>query len=189
MTESLTDDREAFFDQFTKEFFSVNGTLKVSEEQRQEAIKVCLQSDEKAALKCMESFGTEDFRDDLPNVTVATLVIHGDGDGTVPFKGSGARTHAAIPHSELVVLAGAPHGCNVSHADEFGGQIDPGQVRSGHAFPPLRRIHVPRTRVQDRPVRVPACTTRPAVELDGGAAVMPTSVDDDGEVAEGVEHR
>ncbi len=178
MTESLTDDWEAFFDQFTKEFFSVNGTLKVSEEQRQEAIKVCLQSDEKAALKCMESFGTEDFRDDLPNVTVATLVIHGDGDGdgTVPFKGSGARTHAAIPHSELVVLAGAPHGCNVSHADEFGGQIDPGQVRSGHAFPPLRRIHVPRTRVQDRPVRVPT-------------GVMPTSVDDDGEVAEGVEHR
>ncbi len=119
MTESLADDREAFFDQFTKEFFSVNGTLKVSEEQRQDAIKLCLQSDEKAALKCMESFGTEDFRDDLPNVTVATLVIHGDGDGTVPLEGSGARTHAAIPHSELVVLAGAPHGCNVSHAEEF----------------------------------------------------------------------
>ena len=95
------------------------GVLKVSEAQRQDAIKVCLQSDEKAALKCMESFGTEDFRGDLPNVTVATLVIHGDGDGTVPFKGSGARTQAAIPQSELVMLAGAPHGCNVSHADEF----------------------------------------------------------------------
>lgn len=67
----------------------------------------------------MESFGTEDFRGDLPNVTVATLVIHGDGDETVPFKGSGARTQAAIPQSELVMLAGAPHGCNVSHADEF----------------------------------------------------------------------
>ena len=67
----------------------------------------------------MESFGTTDFRPDLPNITVPTLVLHGNGDETVPFEGSGLRTHAAIPQSELVVLNGAPHGCNVSHADEF----------------------------------------------------------------------
>jgi non-heme chloroperoxidase len=46
-------------------------------------------------------------------------VLHGDADGTVPFEGSGQRTHAAVPGSELVVLDGAPHGCNVSHAREF----------------------------------------------------------------------
>ena len=119
MTADLTDDREAFFDQFTTQFFSVDGELKVTEAQRHEAIALCLQSDQKAALGCMASFGTEDFRGDLPNVTVPTLVIHGDGDGVVPFEGSGARTHAAIPHSELVMLSGAPHGCNVSHPDEF----------------------------------------------------------------------
>jgi len=67
----------------------------------------------------MASFGATDFRDDLPNVTVPTLVLHGDGDATVPFEGSGARTHQAIADSELVVLPGAPHGCNVSHADQF----------------------------------------------------------------------
>lgn len=48
-----------------------------------------------------------------------TLVIHGDGDGIVLFGGSGERTHRIVAHSELVVLAGAPHGCNVSHAAEF----------------------------------------------------------------------
>ncbi|MEP6979046.1 MAG: alpha/beta hydrolase [Thermoleophilia bacterium] len=119
MTADLTEDRKAFFDQFTTEFFSVDGELKVSEQQRQEAIALCLQSDEKAALACMASFGTTDFRDDLPNVHVPTLVLHGDGDATVPFEGSGARTHRAIHHSELVVLTDAPHGCNVSHADEW----------------------------------------------------------------------
>ncbi len=72
-----------------------------------------------AALLCMAAFATEDFRGDLKNVTVPTLVIHGDGDAVVPFEGSGARTHAAIEQSQLVVLHGAPHGCNVSHADEF----------------------------------------------------------------------
>ena len=119
MTKALTDDREAFFDGFATQFFSANGVLKVTESQRQQAIAQCLQSNEKAALKCMESFATEDFRRDLPNVTVPTLVLHGDSDGTVPFGGSGARTHAAIPQSQLVVLADAPHGCNLSHADEF----------------------------------------------------------------------
>ena len=119
MTADLTADRASFFDQFTTQFFSVGGELLVTEAQRQDAIKVCMQSDQKAALACMSSFGTEDFRGDLPNITVPALVIHGDGDGVVPFAGSGARTHAAVLHSELVVLQGAPHGCNVSHPAEF----------------------------------------------------------------------
>ena len=119
MTADLTADRDGFFDKFTTQFFSVKGELKVTEAQRQEAIGLCEQSDQKAALACMASFGTEDFRADLAAVTVPTLVIHGDGDGVVDFHGSGARTHAAIAHSQLNVITGAPHGCNVSHPAEF----------------------------------------------------------------------
>lgn len=119
MEAGIKADRTAFFDQFTKDFFSVNGELKVSEDERQKAIALCHQSDQKAALGCMEAFGTTDFRDDLKKVSVPTLVIHGDGDGIVPVEGSGERTHKAIPGSELVVVPGAPHGFNVSHAEEF----------------------------------------------------------------------
>jgi non-heme chloroperoxidase len=67
----------------------------------------------------MEAFGTTDFRDDLTKVTVPALVIHGDGDGVVPFEGSGKRTHEAIAGSEIVVVPDAPHGLNVSHAEQF----------------------------------------------------------------------
>ena len=56
---------------------------------------------------------------DLPTITLPTLVLHGNADETVPFEGSGRLTHQAVPQSELVVLDGAPHGCNVSHAPEF----------------------------------------------------------------------
>ena len=91
----------------------------VTEQQRKEAIELCLQADKFAALECMTSFGTTDFRKDLKHVSVPTLVIQGDPDGVVPFEGSSQRTHPAIPHSELVVLPGAPRGLNVSHADEF----------------------------------------------------------------------
>lgn len=123
MEAGLRADREAFFDQFTKDFFSANGELKVSEEERQDAIALCLQSDQAAALGCMQAFGTTDFRADLAKVTVPTLVIHGDADGIVPLEGSGQRTHAAIPGSTLVVVPGAPHGFNVSHAERFNAEL------------------------------------------------------------------
>jgi non-heme chloroperoxidase len=54
---------------------------------------------------------------------VPTLVLHGGSDSTVPFEGSGKRTRAAIPHSELHLIAGAPHGCNVSDAEEFNAAV------------------------------------------------------------------
>ncbi|MBM3210470.1 alpha/beta hydrolase [Candidatus Saccharibacteria bacterium] len=121
MTAQLTADSDAFFDQFTKEFFSANadGNILVSENERQAAISLCKKADKVAALEAMQSFGISDFRDDLQKITVPTLVIHGDADGIVPFEGSGARTHQAITHSELRLLAGGPHGINVSHTDEF----------------------------------------------------------------------
>lgn len=121
MTADLTkdEDEDKFYDGFTRKFFSVNGELKVSEQQRQDAIALCKQADKKAALACLAAFGGTDFREDLPKVTVPALVLHGDGDATVPFEGSGQRTHAALPGSELRVITGAPHGCNVSHPEEW----------------------------------------------------------------------
>ncbi len=112
-------DRNAYFEQFTRDFFSVNGTLQVTESQRGAAIALCQQSAQHAALACMESFATTDFRKDLEKVTVPTLVIHGEGDAIVPIEGSGARTHRAVSQSNLVRVNGAPHGLNVSHAHAF----------------------------------------------------------------------
>jgi pimeloyl-ACP methyl ester carboxylesterase len=112
-------DRDAYFDQFTRAFFTANGVLKVSEAQRVDAIALCQQSARHSALACMDSFATTDFRNDLKKVTVPTLVIHGDADAIVPFEGSGLRTHRAVPHSKLVTVSGAPHGLNVSHAQAF----------------------------------------------------------------------
>ena len=116
---ALRADRDAFFDGFTKDFFSAHGKLMVSEQDRREALALCKQSDPAAALGCMKAWATTDFRADLPRVTVPTLVLHGDADATVPFEGSGARTHAMVKGSALTVIPGAPHGLNVSHADEF----------------------------------------------------------------------
>jgi pimeloyl-ACP methyl ester carboxylesterase len=119
MSASLTAGQDSFYDDFTTQFFSANGQLKVTEAERQEALALCRQASKAAALACMTAFGTTDFRDDLPKVSVPVLVLHGDSDQTVPFEGSGQRTHEAIQGSQLHLIAGGPHGCNVSHAQEF----------------------------------------------------------------------
>jgi non-heme chloroperoxidase len=119
MAAALTANQDSFYDQFITEFFSVDGTLKVGEQQRKEALAMCHQAGKAAALACLTTFGATDFREDLPTVSVPSMVIHGDGDQTVPFAGSGKRTHEALPGSRLHVIADGPHGVNVSHADEF----------------------------------------------------------------------
>ncbi len=123
MKKALQEDRSSFFDQFTKDFFSANGALQVTEAQRAAAVALCHQSAQQAALACMDAFGTTDFRDDLKQVKVPTLVIHGDADAVVPLEGSGLRTHRAVPHSQLATVKGAPHGLNVSHAKAFNDEL------------------------------------------------------------------
>ncbi len=121
MTLDLTADSDAFYDTFTKQFFSPNGdgNLLVTEAQRQDALAVCKQASKMAALEAMQVFGIADFREDLKKISVPTLVIHGDADGVVPLEGSGARSHRAVAQSELHVISGGPHGVNVSHPEEF----------------------------------------------------------------------
>jgi pimeloyl-ACP methyl ester carboxylesterase len=117
--QAFQQDRGAYFEQFTQDFFSADGALRVTESQRREALALCHQSAQHAALACMDAFATTDFRQDLTQVRVPTLVIHGQADAIVPFAGSGRRTHRAIAHSTLVTVSGAPHGLNVSHALAF----------------------------------------------------------------------
>lgn len=123
MEEGIKADRDSFFEDFTTNFFSVDGDLKVSEQTRKDAVRLAHQSDQTAALGCMEAFGTTDFRDDLPKVSVPTLILHGDSDEIVPFEGSGKRTADIVPHSRTTVIEGAPHGFNASHAAEFNASL------------------------------------------------------------------
>jgi non-heme chloroperoxidase len=123
MAASLTANKDSFYDDFVTQFFSVAGELKVTDDQRKAALDMCHQAGKAAALACLGTFGHTDLREDLAKVLVPSLVIHGDGDETVPFEGSGKRTHEALVSSRLHVIAGGPHGINVSHADEFNEEL------------------------------------------------------------------
>lgn len=118
-TAAFVKDQDAFYDQQMTEFFTANGQLRVSAATRAEALGLCRQASKEASLACMAAWANTDFRDDLAQVSVPALIIHGEGDESVPLHGSGRRTHQAIPGSELRVIADGPHGCQISHPDEF----------------------------------------------------------------------
>ena len=111
-------DRMAFLDQFSKGFFSAGGELRVSEAQRRYALEIAAFASPKGTLDCISAFGRTDFRADLKQITIPTLVIHGDHDAIVPFEVSGKRTAASIPGAKLAVIKGGPHGVIASHPKE-----------------------------------------------------------------------
>lgn len=114
MQDQLRGDREGFLDGFLTTFFTADGELKVTEEQRQAALALAAQADLDAAVACIVLW-TSSFVDDVARLTVPTLVIHGDGDAIVPFEVSGKRTHEQVAGSELVLIEGGPHGVLDSH--------------------------------------------------------------------------
>ena len=117
--QGVTADRMAFLEGFTTNFFSANGKLMVSQAQCKYARDIAAFASPKGMLDCIHAFAYTDFRADLAKLKLPTLVIHGDADAIVPLQVSGARTHKAVPSSQLCVVKGGPHGFNLSHAAEF----------------------------------------------------------------------
>lgn len=71
-----------------------------------------------AGFRAMAIASAEDVRDVLPAIDVPTLLIYGERDERAPMTVADAL-HAAIRHSELVVLAGAGHVCNLEMPERF----------------------------------------------------------------------
>jgi pimeloyl-ACP methyl ester carboxylesterase len=68
--------------------------------------------------RAMARASAEDLRATLPGVAVPTLLIYGDHDVRAPLAVAD-HLHRAIAGSELVVLPGAGHLCNVEAAPAF----------------------------------------------------------------------
>lgn len=118
--QGVKDDRISFLDGFVTNFFTVGDrTDLVSEPLRVYHRDLAAFASPKGTLDCIGAFGRTDFRGDLARFELPTLVIHGDSDAVVPFEVSGKRSHEAIPNSELVLIEGAPHGFNATHAEQF----------------------------------------------------------------------
>jgi len=123
MAEACAGNRDGFLDSFITTFFSTaDGGLRVPDEVRTRALEIAHGSGPAAAPACIRIWAT-DLRTQVSSIEVPCLVLHGDGDQNVPIGASGARMRGLVRHAELVILEGAPHGANESHAAQWEGAV------------------------------------------------------------------
>lgn len=120
IADNIKADRPKFFRTFFDQFYGVGFiTSPVSEEVLDLSWNTAMLAGLKPTLACAESFGTTDFRPDLPSITVPTLIIHGTSDQTVPIDATGRALAKALPNAELIEYDGAPHGLFATESDRL----------------------------------------------------------------------
>jgi len=118
--ENLKKDRVTFLETFHKNFYNyglLSQTVSQAQLNYDWSISSC--ASPIATIKCAESWANTDFRPELQNVTVKTLIVHGDADKVVPIETAGKQAAQGIPDNQYIVIEGAPHGLNVTHADKL----------------------------------------------------------------------
>jgi non-heme chloroperoxidase len=69
------------------------------------------------------AFSQTDFTEDLRDITVPTLVMHGDDDQIVPYADSGPLTAQLVKNGTLKTYKGYPHGMPTTQAETINADL------------------------------------------------------------------
>jgi pimeloyl-ACP methyl ester carboxylesterase len=121
---AVSADRYAFFTDFFKNFYNTDLLLgkRVSEQAVQASWNIAAGASATASLACVPTWH-EDFRKDLAQIDIPTLVMHGDADRILPIAASGRRTGQLIKGARMVVVKDGPHCITWTHADEVNREL------------------------------------------------------------------
>jgi non-heme chloroperoxidase len=112
-------DRPAYFKDFLDNFYNVDmyaGT-RISDQAWQNSFNVAVAASAWAAYACVDTWLT-DFRADLPNIDVPTLLVHGEADRILPYENTAKRLPALIKDLTFVTVEGGPHNIARTHPEE-----------------------------------------------------------------------
>jgi non-heme chloroperoxidase len=71
----------------------------------------------KAHYDCIKAFSETDFTEDLQDLKVPVLIMHGDDDQIVPIADSALIAAKLVKNATLKVYKGYPHGMCATHPD------------------------------------------------------------------------
>lgn len=119
--DALQNDRVGFLKEFSKGFYNYdeNKGDRVSEAQLDYDFTIASFASPRATIQTALAWMHTDFSSELKNVDVPTLIVHGDADATVPIETSAKQAGAGIKDNTFEIIKGAPHGLNITHADEL----------------------------------------------------------------------
>ncbi|MEO6028845.1 MAG: alpha/beta hydrolase [Candidatus Binatia bacterium] len=122
MSQMIAADRPQFMTDGVPSLFAATAGESVSAAQMQWVVGLALQASPLATLACLRAFGQNDFRTELGAFTMPTLVIHGDADGSQPVTVA-REVAAAIPGTQYLEYAGAPHGLFLTERTRLAGDL------------------------------------------------------------------
>jgi len=104
-------DRSQFWRELSLPFYGYNRPdAKVSEGVRESFWLQSMMAGFPASYFCIKAFSETDLTEDLKNIDVPTLILHGDDDQIVPIADSALLSAKIVKNAKLVVYKGAPHG-------------------------------------------------------------------------------
>ena len=119
--DALESARVGFLKNFHKGFYNYDQLKgeRVSEAQLDYDFVIASHASPRGTIEAAKAWMDTDFRPELKNVDVPTLIVHGDDDQTVPISTSAEKAAKVFKDKRCEVIKGAPHGLNVTHAKEF----------------------------------------------------------------------
>jgi non-heme chloroperoxidase len=116
---AIVKDRYAYFGDFFDNFYNTDtfAPERISDRALEASFQVAAASSPFATYACVDTWLT-DFRDDLPQIDVPTLVVHGTADRILPYDATARRLPGLIKDLRLVTVEGGPHNICWTHFDE-----------------------------------------------------------------------
>ena len=117
-------DRSQFFKDLTLPFYGANRPgAKVSQGLRDSFWLQGMQGGFKGIFDCIKAFSETDFTEDLRQMDVPTLFLHGDDDQIVPIGDSALLAVKLIKNAQLKIYKGAPHGMCSTQKDQVNADL------------------------------------------------------------------
>jgi non-heme chloroperoxidase len=121
---SAVADRSQFWKDLSLPFYGYNRPgAKVSEGVRESFWMQGMLAGFPASYFCIKAFSETDQTEDLKEIDVPTLILHGDDDQIVPIQASALQSVKLIKGAELKIYKGAPHGMCTTRKEEVNADL------------------------------------------------------------------
>lgn len=117
-------DRSSFWNDLSLPFYGFNRPrAKVSEGLRESFWLQGMMCGFPGSYFCIKAFSETDLTADCKDVTVPTLILHGEDDQIVPIGASALKSVKLIANARLEIYKGAPHGMCSTHKDKVNADL------------------------------------------------------------------
>jgi non-heme chloroperoxidase len=103
--------RQQFYQDLTVPFYGYNRPgAKISQGIQDNWWRQGMMGSIKAHYDCIKAFSETDFTEDLKNVDIPVLIMHGEDDQIVPYANSAVKSAKLVKNGKLISYPGFPHG-------------------------------------------------------------------------------